>query len=176
MSCQFRKATVTEIPEIWNILQQAIIRRKADGSEQWQDGYPNPQVVQKDIEKGAGYVLIDGTAVIGYSAVLVNDEPAYSKINGNWLSDDNFVVFHRVAISEQYLGQGLAQTILKFIEEFALQNKIYSIKADTNHDNTAMLKTFEKSGYTFCGEVYLRGNPRKAFEKILVKKDESSEA
>lgn len=171
MNYQFRKATATEIPQIWSILQQAIIRRKADGSEQWQDGYPNPEVIQKDIEKGAGYVLTDCDAIIGYTAILVNDEPAYATIKGNWLSNDDFVVFHRVAISEQHSGKGLAQTILKFIEEFALQNKIYSIKADTNYDNIAMLKTFEKSGYTFCGEVRLRGNARKAFEKILERND-----
>jgi hypothetical protein len=30
-----------------------------------------------------------------------------------------------------------------------------------------MLKTLEKSGYQYCGEVCLRGNPRKAFEKII---------
>jgi hypothetical protein len=28
-----------------DILQQAIARRKADGSNQWQDGYPNPEVI-----------------------------------------------------------------------------------------------------------------------------------
>jgi hypothetical protein len=42
ISYNFRKATPPEIPQIWDILQQAIIRRKNDGSNQWQDGYPNP--------------------------------------------------------------------------------------------------------------------------------------
>jgi hypothetical protein len=31
--------------------QQAIARRKADGSNQWQDGYPNPEVILNDITK-----------------------------------------------------------------------------------------------------------------------------
>jgi len=53
---QFRKALIAEIPPIWEILQQAILRRKAEGSSQWQDGYPNPEVIKKDIEKGSGYV------------------------------------------------------------------------------------------------------------------------
>lgn len=171
MNHLFRKATASEIPEIWAILQQAILRRKADGSEQWQDGYPNHEVIQKDIEKAAGFVLTDGEAIVGYCAVLLNDEPAYATIEGDWLSNDDFVVFHRVAISEKHLGKGLALKLLRFIEEFALENKIYSIKADTNFDNVAMLKIFEKSGYTFCGEVYFRGKARKAFEKILEKKD-----
>ncbi len=171
MNYHFRKALTSEIPQIWSILQQGIIRRKEDGSNQWQDGYPNPEVIQKDIEKGAGFVLTEGEAILGYSAVLVNDEPEYAKIKGNWLTNDDFVVFHRVAISEQYLGKGLAKKILGFIEEFALSNKIYSIKADTNYDNIAMMKIFEKLGYSICGEVHFRGSPRKAFQKLLNRTD-----
>ena len=171
MNYQFRKATLTEIAPIWEILQQAIQRRKEDGSNQWQDGYPNPEVIQKDIEKGAGFVLVEGKTIIGYSAVLINDEPAYATIEGNWLTNGNFVVLHRVAIAENYLGKGLAKLILKYIEEFALSKNIYSIKADTNFDNIAMMKIFETLGYTYCGEVYFRGSPRKAYEKVLAKQD-----
>jgi len=163
----FRKAIATEIPHIWDILHQAILRRKADGSEQWQDGYPNPDVLKNDIDKGAGFVLTDGVTIIGYCAVLVNDEPAYANIEGKWLTDGDFLVVHRLAISEKYLGKGFAKKMFECIEEFALSNQIYSIKADTNFDNIAMLKIFEKLYYTYCGEVYFRGKPRKAYEKVL---------
>ena len=169
MNYSFRKARTSEIPAIWDILQQAILRRKKDGSEQWQDGYPNPEVIQKDIDKEAGFVLTEGETIIGYTAILINDEPEYAKIIGEWLSNDDFVVFHRVAISENHLGKGLAKKLLQCIEEFALSNKIYSVKADTNFDNIAMLKIFEKSGYSYCGKVYFRGGEREAFEKVLTK-------
>ena len=110
-------------------------------------------------------MITEGEEILGYTAVLVNDEPEYAHIQGKWLTNGDFVVFHRVAISETYLGKGLARKILTFIEEYALSNHIYSIKADTNFDNLAMIKIFEKSGYVYCGEVYFRGSPRKAFEK-----------
>ncbi|MDR2206652.1 MAG: GNAT family N-acetyltransferase [Flavobacteriaceae bacterium] len=163
----FRKAIPEDIPEIWEILRQAIRRRKKDGSKQWQDGYPNLETVETDIKNGVGYVLADSEKIIGYSAVIFNDEPAYENINGKWLSDGDFVVVHRVAISDEHSGKGLAQKMFDFIEKIALGNNIHSIKADTNFDNIPMLKTLEKSGYQYCGEVFLRGNPRKAFEKII---------
>lgn len=169
MKYHFRPANSSEIPQIWDILQKAIIRRKQDGSNQWQDGYPNPEVIQHDIERAAGFVLTEGDTIIGYSAVLVNDEPAYADIEGKWLTNGDFVVLHRVAISDQHLGKGLAKKILAFIEDFALSNNIYSVKADTNYDNAAMMKTFENAGYTYCGEVYFRGSPRKAYEKVLAR-------
>ena len=74
---------------------------------------------------------------------------------------------HRVVVSDEYLGKGLAQRMFKYIEEYALENNIHSVKADTNFDNAAMLRIFEKNGYTYCGEVTFRGSPRKAFEKVL---------
>jgi GNAT superfamily N-acetyltransferase len=167
MNYNFKKAAVTDIPEIWTILQNAIIRRKNDGSNQWQDGYPNPEVIKKDIEKGVGYVLREDENSIGYFAMLINDEPEYLKIDGKWLSNTDFVVFHRVAIAEKYLGRNLSQKMIEFIENFARKNSIKSLKADTNHDNFAMLKIFEKSGFTFCGIVHFRGSPRRAYEKVL---------
>lgn len=162
MNLQFRKATINEIPKIWEILQKAIQRRKEDGSNQWQDGYPNPEVVKADIEKETGFVLTDGENLVGYCAVLINDEPAYAGIEGKWLTNSDFVVVHRIAISQDYLGKGLAKQMMKFIEEFAIQNNIYSVKADTNFDNIAMMKTFVNAGYVYCGEVYFRGVSQKS--------------
>ncbi len=163
----FRKATLNDLPQIWVILQNAIQRRKEDGSNQWQDGYPNPQIVEKDIEQGAGFVLADGDSIAGYCAILINDEPAYSEIKGKWLTDDDFVVFHRVAISEDHLGKGLSGKMLNYIEDFARNNNINSVKADTNFDNGAMKHVFEKAGYVYCGEVFFRGSSRLAYEKLL---------
>ena len=167
MNYKFRLAENYETPIIWDILKQAIEKRKEEGSNQWQDGYPNPEVINKDIEKKAGFVLTENEIIVGYFAILINDEPEYEKIEGAWLNNDDFVVFHRVAISKKHLGKGLAKKIMNSIEEYALKNKIFNIKADTNFDNTTMLKIFEKFNYSYCGKVYLRGNPREAYQKFL---------
>ena len=167
MKYNFREANDTDIPAIWEILQQAILRRKADGSHQWQDGYPNPNNIRQDIEKHVGYVLTEGENIVGYTAVIINDEPAYDNIEGKWLTTGDFVVVHRVAIAENQLGKGLSKIILSFVEKFATDRNIYSIKADTNFDNPAMMKVFDKLGYVYCGEVYFRGSARRAYEKVL---------
>lgn len=163
----FRKATSEDSDKIWQILQQAILRRKNDGSKQWQDGYPNPETVQTDIEKGIGYVLTENNEVVAYSAIIFNDEPAYDAIEGKWLSNGEFNVVHRVAVSDEVAGKGFATEIFRRIEDFSIQNNIFSIKVDTNFDNLAMLHILKKLGYIYCGEVYFRGSARKAFEKIL---------
>lgn len=163
-----RKAQISEAEIIWQILQQAIERRRKDGSNQWQDGYPNLEVVKTDISLGKGYVLEIDNTIAAYAALVFNDEPAYNEIIGDWLTNDDFLVIHRVAVSDDFLGKGIAVLLFQKLEEFAKENQVFSIKVDTNFDNLAMLHILEKLDYQYCGEVYFRGSARKAFEKVLI--------
>jgi len=164
---QFRKANSEDRDSIWEIIQQAIHRRKKDGSSQWQNGYPNLGTIESDISKNFGYVLtVDGRIAV-YTAIIKNDEPAYSNIDGKWLSDGEFVVIHRVAVHNDFSGKGLVKVLFDKIEDFTASCGIQSVKVDTNFDNAAMLKILESKGYTYCGEVFLSGGVRKAFEKII---------
>ncbi|MCW3162289.1 GNAT family N-acetyltransferase [Chryseobacterium oryctis] len=165
---KLRKAETEDKNIIWGILQQAIERRRQDGSTQWQQGYPNLGTVENDIEKEAGYVMTIDEEVAVYVALILNDEPAYNNIEGAWLSNGEFVVVHRVAVDERFAGQGMVKKLFDHIEEFTKSKGIQSIKVDTNYDNTAMLKILESKGYAYCGEVFLAGGIRKAFEKIII--------
>lgn len=167
MIYEFRSAKSIEAQQIWVILQHAIERRRNDGSDQWQNGYPNPQVVEKDIEKGNAFVLTHEDEIIAYCAVLINDEPAYADIIGKWLSDGDFIVVHRVAVSQKYLGKGFVQRLFECIEGYAIAKNISSIKVDTKSDNGAMLNILKKLGYIYCGEVFFNGSARRAYEKIV---------
>jgi GNAT superfamily N-acetyltransferase len=164
-----RKAILSEVPVIWEILQQAIERRRLDGSQQWQNGYPNEQSIRDDISKGYAYVLVENDVVIAYSAIIFDVEPAYTAIKGKWLTNGDYVVVHRVATSDAVKGKGVATELFRKIEDLAMENNVFSVKVDTNFDNVPMLKIVDKLGYTYCGEVEFHGSPRKAYEKVLSK-------
>lgn len=167
LNLSYKKANEADVESIWKALQEGISRRKNDGSNQWQDGYPNIKTVEDDIKKGFGYIWKENEILVGYAAVIFEIEPAYSNIVGNWLSDNPYVVIHRVVVSKDFIGRGVSKIIFEDIEKIAISNKIFSIKVDTNFDNLAMLKIVEKLNYTYCGEVHFRGSPRKGFEKLL---------
>lgn len=162
-----RKANISEVPVIWEILQQAIIQRKQDGSKQWQDGYPNEQVVHDDLKNDYAHVLVDGTSILAYAAIIFDEEPAYEDITGKWLTNGDYVVVHRVATATMAKGRGIATKLFEMIENLCLERKVYSIKVDTNFDNIPMLRILDKLHYTYCGEVYFRDASRKAYEKVL---------
>lgn len=168
LETKLRKAEMEDRNEIWDIIQQSIERRKQDGSTQWQNGYPNMGTVESDIAKGFGYVLtIDGEIAV-YAALILNYEPAYSTIEGAWLSDGEFLAVHRVAVDAKFAGRGMVKKLFDHIEEVTKSHGIQSIKVDTNYDNMAMLKILESKGYSYCGEVLLADGMRKAYEKIII--------
>ncbi|WP_313376980.1 GNAT family N-acetyltransferase [Chishuiella sp.] len=165
-----RKATKNDASRIWQILQQAILKRKEEGSTQWQEGYPNLDVVNDDIYKEIGYVVLDSenNSIIGYVVIMDEVEPAYNELSGGeWLTDGEYVVVHRLAIAQDVKIKGLGTWVMQEVEKIALSKNIVSIKVDTNFDNDGMLRVFEKLNYTYCGEVIFRGGSRKAFEKLL---------
>ena len=164
-----RKAHLSEIAPIWEILQQAIEQRRQDGSEQWQNGYPNELTVYDDIANGYGYVLIENDVIIAYAAIIFGVEPAYNEIRGQWLTNGNYVAVHRVATSNSVKGKGVATKLFKLLEDLSIVHNVFSIKVDTNFDNIPMLRVLEKLEYTYCGEIFFGGAPRKAFEKVLLK-------
>jgi GNAT superfamily N-acetyltransferase len=164
-----RKAVFKELPVIWEIMQQAIEQRKKDGSEQWQNGYPNEQTIYDDITNGYAHVLIDKNSIIAYAAIIFGEEPAYNNIIGQWLSFGDYAVIHRVATSYAVKNSGVATILFKLIEDLCIAQKVYSIKVDTNFDNIPMLKILDKLSYTYCGEVFFKKAARKAFEKVLLR-------
>ncbi|GAO44716.1 hypothetical protein FPE01S_03_07550 [Flavihumibacter petaseus NBRC 106054] len=53
------------------------------------------------------------------------------------------------------------------IEDLCFKKGVFSIKVDTNFDNIPMMKILDNLAYTYCGEVFFHGAPRRAYEKVL---------
>lgn len=166
-SFTLRPANERDAPIIWDILQGAIEQRRLEGSDQWQNGYPNEQTVRDDIANSAAYVLVEDGTVIAYAAIILDGEPAYDTIDGKWLGDGPYATVHRVARTRDVKSRGVATTFFKLIEDLCIELGIPSIRLDTNFDNLAMLKILENLSYRYCGEIFYEGAPRRAYEKIL---------
>lgn len=164
---EFRKATENDFPEIWEIILQAKHLMQTENRNQWNENYPLPETIYGDMKKGIGYVLEHEGHVIAYSAISFDEDPAYKNISGKWLTDAPYIVIHRIAVSDTMKNKGIATCLFQEAERMAVSNGIYSMRADTKYDNLRMLKVFQKLDMQYCGEVLMRGEPRKAFEKII---------
>lgn len=165
----FRKASDKDINRIMEIIKQAQNYLKANGINQWQDNYPNINIIEKDIDRGDGYVLLIDNEVVATLALSFEGEKTYEKIyEGKWITEKEFGVIHRIAVDNKYKGNKLSACILEQIEKLCMDRNIFSIKVDTHEKNESMKKMLINNGFIYCGVIYLEnGSKRIAFEKIL---------
>jgi GNAT superfamily N-acetyltransferase len=168
MEVKFRKSTKDDISDILEIIKQAQQSFRDQGIDQWQDNYPNSDVIMIDINNNEGYVLEYEESIVATSMVTFEEQPAYSSIyEGEWLSNGKYATIHRIAVSNDYKGLGLAAKLIKSIEDLCLKENVHSIKVDTNKKNIPMQNLLKKSGFKYCGIVSYGVGEMLALEKLL---------
>lgn len=167
MEYVFRRAEMSDLTDVMEIISQAVARMLREGKRQWSEAYPTSIHIMDDIENGNAYVLdLDGRAV-AYGAVIFSGDRSYDDLRGKWLSARPYVVVHRLAVAQAMQGNGLGVEYLKSVEALARSKGIGSFKIDTNFDNYPMLHILEKDGFTYCGEIRFGGDSRRAYEKLI---------
>jgi GNAT superfamily N-acetyltransferase len=168
---KIRRAKLLDIDGIMPIIYNAQKYLAAQDIDQWQNSFPNENVIKNDIQNAEAYVICDGETLAAYFAFFTPPEPAYKNIeNGRWLIDtENYCAMHHVAVSGDYRGRGLAHMIYKKCEERAREGGFDSLRVDTHEDNKIMRHTAEANGFVYCGVVYYNENMKRiAFEKSLL--------
>jgi predicted GNAT family N-acyltransferase len=166
---EFRKAVKTDINDIMNIIRQAQAYFKEQGINQWQNNYPDVDTINNDIDNNNSYVLLKDNNIVATAAVSFDGEKTYNSIyDGQWISNNEYAVIHRIAVNNNYKGLGLSSEIIRNVEQLCLNKGVYSIKVDTHEENLSMQKLLRKNNFQYCGVIYLEdGSKRIAFEKIL---------
>ena len=167
-SLLFRPALPDDLERICTIIRQAQAQMRLRGSRQWQNGYPAAAHITDDIDRGYGHVLCTHTGlVVAYGAVVFDGEPAYDAIDGQWLTDEPYVLVHRIAVADGERGRGVAAEFLHRVETLAQERGVKAFRIDTNFDNQTMLQLLERTGFTYCGKVVYRSGERLAYEKRI---------
>ena len=160
-----------DIDRIMIILGEARLRMGQLGIDQWQYGYPTRDIIKEDIVSGYSYTVReekDGE-IYGTFFLKTGGEPTYKEIfEGAWLSDGDYVALHRIAVCNAKRGTGMADNIIDFIGKECVKMGIGSIRVDTHRGNLPMQKLLARSGFQYCGIIYLAtGEERLAYEKII---------
>lgn len=171
---EFRKAMYSDINSIMNIIKDAQENFKNEGIDQWQNDYPNYEIIKHDILADNSYIILDHEVIVGTVSISFDGEKTYENIyEGEWLSNGSYAVIHRMAIDNQYKGLGLSSWIIKNVEELCLNQGIDSIKVDTHVENLPMKKVLMKNEFEYCGIIYLEDkSSRVAFEKKITSLNE----
>ena len=166
---EFRLAKINDLKAIMKIIAEAKDYLKSAGIDQWQQGYPNQEVISEDILNQNSYVLIKEDKIVSSAALIFAEDKSYNKIyEGKWLSNEEYAAVHRLAVARDYKGKELGKVLLKKIEKLVLKNSLKSIKIDTHQDNIPMQRLLLKSNFRYCGIIYLEDNSKRlAYEKYM---------
>lgn len=170
MKTNFRPAYIKDFAACWKVIDQARQSMIESGRHQWTEEYPSEKDIRKDIENGNAFVLTANEEVVVYGAVILNGEPKYKKLVGNWITDGDYYVIHRFATLPSFQREGLARIFISKVNSMCEVEKIPSIKVDTNFDNTPMINLLSSMGFCICGRVNYGGSrgQRFAFEKLSI--------
>lgn len=165
----FRKTTEKDLDLVIKIIDEAKEFLKNNNIDQWQNGYPNEEIILKDIENDNSYVLEDNGEIIATTVLSFDGDKNYDVIkDGKWITNNKYGVTHRIAVSRKCSKKGIGKFIIKISEDIARENNIKSMRADTHKDNKVMQSLLLKSGYKYCGIIFVEdGTERLAFEKVL---------
>ena len=166
-----RRATLHDVDTIMQLIKQVLPIMQATGNLQWDDTYPNAEAFTADVANNRLWVAdIDGQ-IAGVIAIIINDqEPEYGQVPG-WDITEPCIVAHRLAVSPNMQGKGIAAELLKQCEVVARQQHIDLIRLDTNTVNRPMQNLFLKLGYQLGGEIVLNKRPEMLFMAFEMRLD-----
>jgi ribosomal protein S18 acetylase RimI-like enzyme len=162
------EARQEHIPAVTGLLSACTRTMRNNGINQWDDIYPNEEVVMKDVHDLSLYVLEENDLCIGAVSLNQEQDAAYQQVN--WLGGEPVLVVHRLCIDPKYQGGGLGSRLMDFAEEHAKRNAYASIRLDAYTGNPTAFRMYERRGYRKAGQVYFprRILPFFCFEKILL--------
>lgn len=156
-----RRAKSEDLETIMDIYAGARAFMAVNGNPgQWANGYPQRDLVEKDLQKEQLYVCETEEGIGAVFVYFQGTDPCYEVIReGNWLNEEPYGVLHRIAVAQQ--GRGIASICLDWCFR-----QCGNMRGDTHENNKSMQRLFEKNGFVKCGIICTDdGTERIAYQK-----------
>ncbi|SFC85204.1 GNAT family N-acetyltransferase [Clostridium uliginosum] len=170
MKNEFRLANKKDIDNILSIFFSAVENMKNLGINQWDELYPNEDVIRNDIENNKMYILtINDTPV---ATIVMNEEHDKEYNDLNWKYDfkeasGKVSIIHRVCVDPNIQGKGIGKKIVMLGEEELIKQGYCAIRLDAFSQNPFALKLYSCLNYLYVGDVQFRKGKFHCFEKKL---------
>lgn len=166
VNIDFRNAKLLDFENIKDMFQKAIKRMNEIGIDQWDELYPNEDVIKYDIEKKQMYVGYMNKILVSAAVLNQQQEPEYKGIEWKY-NEGEICVIHRLCVHPYTQGQGIGKSTILFIEKTALTLRYDYIRLDVFSNNPFALSLYNSLGYEYSGDVIFRKGKFHCFEKAL---------
>ena len=162
----YSKANIHDLEEIYSLYQNAIITMEKDNIHQWDEIYPDKDILKEDITKNQMYIgKTDNKIAVCF---VLSEECDEEYKNGCWkYPNSRFNVIHRLCVNPLFQNQGIAAKTLEYIENLSKSEGYDSIRLDCFTQNPYSKKLYDKAGYSITGYADWRKGRFELREKKL---------
>ena len=163
-----RKANKTDLDNIMKMYKSCVTGMLKNGIDQWDDSYPNTEIISEDLNVGTYYVVeMDGT-IIGGVNIDKNQDDTYLSLDWEDKSG-SFLVVHRLGVKEEFWNKKIGKDLMLFTEKLVIEKGLKSIRLDTYSGNPKAMEFYRRLGYSELGTIDLKPDKDKyyCFEKII---------
>lgn len=167
MSIDFRKAVQTDLQKVWKVFTGAILHMDEQGILQWDEIYPNKDLILDDIKNQQMYLAIENGVLI--SAVVLNEyqDEEYAALSWRYTGEKTAVI-HRLCVSPAQQGKGWGKRTVQLAEQKLTELGYTCVRLDAFSQNPFALHLYESLGYEKAGEVRFRKGKFYCYEKRLL--------
>ena len=161
-------ATIRDAPGVMAIISRCLADMRAQSIQQWDEVYPNLEVVEKDAMTQSLFVMRAGSCCI--AAICLNEiQPEQYALLPWRCASGRALVIHRLCVDPARQQRGAARALMDFAEEFARGHGFASIRLDAYTGNPRALALYERRGYRRVGQAMFprRPLPFACFEKSV---------
>ena len=162
----YSKADINDLEEIYSLYQNAIIAMEKDNIHQWDEIYPDKDILKEDITKNQMYIgKTDNKIAVCF---VLSEECDEEYKNGKWQwPDSKFCVIHRLCVNPKFQNQGIATQTMEYIEKLCKEAGYDSIRLDCFTENPYSRKLYDKAGYSVVGYADWRKGRFELREKLI---------
>jgi len=163
-----RKANKTDLENIMKMYKSCVKGMLENGIDQWDDTYPNTEIISEDLNVGTYYVAEIDETIIGGVNIDRNQDDTYLTLDWEDKSD-SFLVVHRLGVKEELWNKKIGKDLMLFTENLVIEKGLKSIRLDTYSGNPKAMEFYRRLGYSELGTIDLKPDKEKyyCFEKII---------
>ncbi len=160
------KIDLKDINEVMRLIKEVISELENNEISQWDEIYPDYKVIFNDIHTETMFGIFKNLELAGIVVLDKNQSLEYSSVKWE-LGDGSPLVMHRLCIRPKFQRQGIAKQLLKFSDQYAINNSYQSIRLDAFSGNPSALNLYDNNGYMRRGVVTFRKGDFYCYEKIF---------
>ena len=160
----FRKAVLEDENTILTLYQEVKVKGREDGTSDWDEDYPNKDILRDDLENKRIFVLLEEAEIIAVISIFEEDEPDIHSLD--WAKVKAcFLV--RLCVSPKYQSKGIGEKMMRNISDYAKSKGFKATHHLAAKVNVAANRLYKRMGYRDLGMIHLYDTDFIAYEMLL---------